>query len=246
MRRALRTYLTSLLSLMKLWVSSETTLCSNTVTLVVRHGKALLILVLDTGYNLWLFPGSILVFHHDSLPHYGKSLSSPPWSSSPSRFPPLKCLPLPSIYGHALFNDSTKICSVAVTGVSFSMVSFMTPSLWFSSWPSVETLMTHSHNHLHDCDSIHGPHCSFLHGQGHRPFHDSVYCPGCTTVDPGQNHGYNKCFSEAEEYPSKRERCEYFKTMILSHFTIHLVGWLKSQTLTFFFRYSFYWNWTWN
>lgn len=86
-------------------------------------------------YNLWLFPGSIMVFHHDSLPHYGKSLSSPPWSSSPSRFPPLKCLPLPSIYGHALFNDSTKICSVTVTGVSSSMVSFMTPSLWFSSWP---------------------------------------------------------------------------------------------------------------
>ena len=47
----------------------------------------------------------------------------------------LNMSPTPSIYGHALFNDSTKICSVALTGVSSSVVSFVAPSLWFSSWP---------------------------------------------------------------------------------------------------------------
>ena len=119
------TCLTSLLSLMKLWVSSETTLCSNTVTLLVRHGKALLTLVLDTGYSLWLFPGSILVFHHDSLPHHG-SLSSPPWSSSPSRFPPLTCLPLPA---------SMSMPSSMTPLRSALWLSLVCPLPWFRSWP---------------------------------------------------------------------------------------------------------------
>lgn len=90
----------------------------------------------------------------------------------------------------------------------------------------VDTSMTHSHNHLHDCGSVHGPHWSSLHGQGQGPLRGSVHCQGCRTMGPHLGHGCNKCqcLSEKEEYPSKREMCRYFQRLIFfSHFTTYLV-----------------------